>query len=280
MKYKIALTSLLLIITITCANARGLSIQKRLALLEQKFKVMKDGQTDVVDLVMQIQTLQDQMAQLKGIIEEQNHQIENLKEKQKLLYVDIDSRLQEIESRKTNVSLPDDELPGNEIVDQDINTPVNNATISSTDVVEVDENYGSPAVINEINTQDLPQNKYDLAFAHLRAGRYVESARGFEDFIQNYPNDELTDDAYYWLGESYYVKRLYPQSLSAFQSLYKKFPNSVKASDALLKIGYCYFEMDDMVKAKENLQNVIDQYPDTSIARLARNRIIQINREQ
>ena len=72
------------------------------------------------------------------------------------------------------------------------------------------------------------QEDYDSAFAHLRAGRFLESARAFEDFIQSYPQNELTDNAYYWLGESYYVKRQYPQALAAFQSLTTKFPDSSK----------------------------------------------------
>jgi TolA-binding protein len=81
------------------------------------------------------------------------------------------------------------------------------------------------------------------------------------------------------LGESYYVKRQYPQALAAFQSLTVKFPDSSKASDSWLKIGYSYYEMDDLAKAETNLQKVVDSYPNTSIARLAKNRLLQLRRD-
>ena len=81
------------------------------------------------------------------------------------------------------------------------------------------------------------------------------------------------------MGESYYVKRQYPQALSAFQTLTETFPDSSKAADSLLKIGYSYYEMDDFIKAEENLQKVIDSYPNSSLARLAKNRLRQLQRD-
>lgn len=253
------------------ASAKELSIQQRLASLEKQMKQQPQARNGSADIVMQNQVLQQQIAELKGIIEEQNHQIKNLKEKQKLLYIDLDSRLTEIESKS-----------------QGVNTATvqnNNANITQQPLtVEVDEDYGNSNVDTQVVDVQEPQlssyqDEYDIAFAHLRAGRFLVSARAFEDFVQKYPNNELTDNAYYWLGESYYVKRQYPQALSAFQALTNEFPSSDKAPDSWLKIGYSYFEMDDLVKAEENLQKVIDSYPGTSIARLAKNRLIQLQRD-
>lgn len=263
--------SLVLLITtmvfsVQAKRAKGPTIQQRLAKLEQQAKQQPSSTINVADLVIENEKLQQQVAQLKGTIEEQNHRIDSLQEKQKLLYLDIDSRLAELESNNSTHK--------NAV---DLTTP-------SAPKVEPQNNQEPKTTAMPVTDSSSPQlsgfqDEYDIAFAHLRAGRFLESARAFEDFIQKYPDNELTDNAYYWLGESYYVKRQYPQALAAFQSLTSKFPNSTKAPDSWLKIGYSYYEMDDLAKAEENLKKVINNYPNSSVARLAQNRLRQLQRD-
>ncbi|MCF6319289.1 MAG: tol-pal system protein YbgF [Proteobacteria bacterium] len=270
---KIVLVVVLVGVLSASASARELSIQQRLANLEKLVEQQPKNRNSSADIVLQNQVLQQQIAELKGVIEEQNHEIKNLKEKQKLLYIDLDSRLTDIESKSQSAS--------NQSSSQSSKT---NNTPQVPLTVEVDENYGATDVSTAVMDIQEPvlssyQDEYDIAFAHLRAGRFLVSARAFEDFVEKYPNNELTDNSYYWLGESYYVKRQYPQALAAFQTLTNRFPSSDKAPDSWLKIGYSYFEMDDLVKAEENLQKVIDTYPGSSIARLAKNRLLQLHRD-
>lgn len=270
---KLILSIVVICMLTASVNARELTIQQRLSNLEKLIEKQPKTRNSSADIVMQNQVLQQQMAELKGVIEEQNHEIKNLKEKQKLLYIDLDSRLTDIESKSQGVS--------NQSSTQGDNT---NNTPQPALTLKVDENYGKTDVSTTVMDIQEPvlssyQDEYDIAFAHLRAGRFLVSARAFEDFVEKYPNNELTDNSYYWLGESYYVKRQYPQALAAFQTLTSRFPASDKAPDSWLKIGYSYFEMDDLVKAEENLQKVIDAYPGSSIARLAKNRLLQLHRD-
>ena len=269
MKRKKLIVVLLSGVLVFTVNARDLSIQQRIANLETQLKKQSSNRTSAADLVVQNQKLQQQLAQLEGVIEEQNHQIQSLKEKQKLLYIDIDSRLVELEANAKQTTILNNQSP-QEMVDS-----------SAPKLVEVEQvqNNLTTQVIAERPVVSSAQDDYDIAFAHLRAGRFLESARAFESFIQKFPDNELTDNAYYWLGESYYVKRQYPQALSAFQSLTENFPNSSKAPDSWLKIGYSYYEMDDFAKADENLNKVINNYSHLPIARLAKNRLQQLQRD-
>lgn len=275
-KYHMIVMALIVIFS-THINARELSIQQRLAKVEKLLEQQSGSRTNTADVVIQNQKLQQQVAELKGIIEEQNYQIEKLKEKQKLLYIDMDSRLAELESGKVNSTAPP----------QGVNVATESDAIGSdidSSEGQMVENNSMNEVVDNNSMQQEPvlstfQDDYDIAFAHLRGGRFLESARAFEDFIQKYPNNELTDNAYYWLGESYYVKRQYPQALSAFMMLTDKFPDSAKAADSWLKIGYSYYEMDDFIKADETLKKVINNYPNTNIARLAKNRLRQLQRD-
>ncbi len=262
------------------ANSQNLSIQDRLKMLEQQ----SGGNANAGDLVIQIQQLQGQIAQLQGTLEEQNHQIEKLKERQKVLYVDMDSRLTHIE-QLNKVSVP----ANNELtVDSAANENTDSVKVI-VEEVEVREPIDAELTTNTLsNSAVSSQNdsvdpaiaaRYQDAFNQLKQGRFNESARAFEDFIQTYPNHQLTDNAYYWLGESYYVTRKYPLALAAFQNLKNNFPLSSKLADALLKIGYTYHELEDYQQAQAALEKVIQTFPNGSEARLAQNRLNLLKRE-
>ena len=203
------------------AQAQKMSIQDRLTRLEQQ--AGGTGGSNTADLVYQVQQLQQQIAQMQGTIEEQNHQINQLKDRQKVLYVDVDSRITHIEEAMGG-------QPKNELTED---SAINDTeTASATPVVTapvvrptVDAQI-STQTVNNANvtstaepTDSAAKTQYQTAFNELKAGRFNESARMFEDFIQAHPNDDLTDNAYYWLGESYYVSRNYPLALAAFQNL-------------------------------------------------------------
>ena len=279
----ITLTLLILLVG-PFANAQKMSIQDRLLKLERQAGT--SGAGNVADLVIQIQQLQTQIAQMQGTIEEQNFQINELKERQKVLYVDIDSRLAALE--KSDLA----QRPNNNnelVVDSAINdqgAQTQSVTLADPVVRESVDAQLSTNTLNQSNitaqsdaTDPAIQQQYQAAFDQLKAGRFNESASLFEDFIQQHPNHPLTDNSYYWLGESYYVTRNYPLALSAFQSLEQKFPLSSKLADSLLKIGYTYHELEDYQQAQQALNKVISSFPNESVARLAQNRLNLLRRE-
>ena len=274
----------LLLLTCQMASAEKLSIQDRILKLEQQSNNSNSGNT--ADLVIQLQQLQQQVAQLQGTIEEQNFQINELKERQKVLYVDIDSRLAALETHTMSQNTNNN---NNLVVDSAINdTPVKTQTVTLADPL-VRETVDAQLSTNTLSQPNISSSTdandpavdllYQTAFNQLKSGRFNESARLFEDFIQKYPNHELTDNSYYWLGESYYVTRNYPLALSAFQSLENKFPLSSKLADSLLKIGYTYHELEDYQQAAQALNKVVNSFPNESVARLAQNRLNLLKRD-
>jgi tol-pal system protein YbgF len=124
------------------------------------------------------------------------------------------------------------------------------------------------------------QAAYDAAFKSLTGGDYVAASRGFREYIQKYPNSALAPNAYYWLGESYYVTQNYQVSLQTFQTLLATYPASDKAPDALLKVGYAQAEMKQYEDAKATLTAVMNKYPGTTVARLAQSRMRAITLQE
>lgn len=117
-------------------------------------------------------------------------------------------------------------------------------------------------------TQD-EQSLYETAFNQLRNSQYAQAASQFEDFLRRYPGSTLTADAYYWLGESYYVQRQFEQARQIFLTLGAEYPNSSKLPDVMLKLGYIYSETGNTDQAREMLEKLIQTYPDTIAANLA-----------
>ena len=120
---------------------------------------------------------------------------------------------------------------------------------------------------------------YRQAFDQLQAGHYDDAIDAFSEFLQRYPEAPLAANAYYWLGEAYYVKRDFPAAREAFRQVVERFPASPKAADALLKLGYVAFEQGRWQDARRRLQAVVERFPGTRAAKLAADRLERMRRE-
>ncbi len=266
------------------AHAQRLSLAERVAKLEAEQG--QGGAQANIELVNQINALQSQLQNLQGQIEELRHQLDELKSHNKDQYIDLDSRIGRLEGRNPAVApaaagaanpngatMQDVQLGNPQAAQAPVPAAAPVAAPSQIPQAPVqaamtpDANAAAPAAAQD------PKSAYDAAFGALKDGRYAESARLFQAFIAQYPNDELTPNAYYWLGESYYVTQNYPVSLDTFRKLLAQFPNSQKAPDALLKVGYCQYEMKQWDQAQATLNQVVAQYPNTTVANLAQGRL-------
>ncbi len=65
-------------------------------------------------------------------------------------------------------------------------------------------------------------------------------------------------------------------ALPAFRKVVTNYGSSRKLPDALLKIGYCQVELGELGAARKTLADVVRQYPETTAARLASQKLEQI----
>lgn len=234
-------------------GAQTLSLGERVTRLEQQ----QSQQQGSVGLVNQVQDLQSQLQEMQGRIEELQHQVQELQKQNKDQYTDLDSRLGKLENR-------------NAVPATAASSAVPAAAVTTT--LPAPASTAAPAPVSSADAQVA----YDAAFKLLRGGDYVGASRRFRDFVQKYPDSALASNAYYWLGESYYVTQNYQPALDAFQTLLKQYPKSQKVPDALLKIGYSQDEMKKPDAARATLQSVVKQYPGTTVARLAQARLREL----
>ncbi len=82
-----------------------------------------------------------------------------------------------------------------------------------------------------------PKQAYETAYGYLLQRDYGSAESSFSDFLKRYPNDSLSGNAQYWLGETYFVRGQYKAAASAFLKGYQTYAQSGKAADSLLKLA-------------------------------------------
>jgi len=263
----------------------------------------------LLDMFELLESLKKEVNFLRGKIEVQTYTLERLKEKQRELYTDIDNRLQRAESNKFKVRLSSPIEVIEPIANQDGSSPlkivepianqnsssplevlepiVNQNSLSPKIfsgeqglIVETDSEFIDKKVINAEKKVFDPQNAeavYQRAFNLLKKSQYDQAKKAFKNFLKNYPESDYSDNAQYWLGETNYVMQKYDIAINEYQALLSIFPNSKKVSHALLKIGYSYAELGNVSDAEKILIEVVQEYPGTTAARLAEERLRKIS---
>jgi tol-pal system protein YbgF len=213
----------------------------------------------LVELSSEIERLRSETSALRGEIETLRFETENSDSRQRELYVDVDRRLQSLETAPRAFEPPPSAQPP----------------------------FGAPAATGAAAGASAPpparptgsdEQNYQAAFDLISARKYAEAGAGFETFLAQFPTSPLADNAQYWLAETHYVRGQFAEALPEFRKVIEQYPQSAKLPDALLKIGYCQIELGDRNAARTSLQEVMRQFPDTTAARLASQRLSSLPR--
>lgn len=116
-------------------------------------------------------------------------------------------------------------------------------------------------------------DRYQAAFALMRAAKYDESIKLFEAFLSKNPESSLASNASYWAGEGYLIRKEYDKALDAFHVILDSYPDSSKVPDALLRSADSLASLKKVSEARVYYQKVLDIYPDSGAAKSAQKRI-------
>lgn len=117
------------------------------------------------------------------------------------------------------------------------------------------------------------QAAYEAPIALFRSGKYKEAAEGFSLFLDAYPDSVLAPEARFYRGSSQYATKDFKASIAGLQELISTSPQDPRAADALLIIAANQIELDNLAGAKASLQRIVNEYPDTSAAQTAKDRL-------
>lgn len=274
---------------------------------------------EVLNALNDVQALQSEVRELRDLVERQEFELQKLTTRQSDLYDDLDRRLRTQERSEmasgavapagSNLSSPNYSNvqgvtvpPGGTGLSSGTLSPVTStATLGGSSGQVVAPSTTVPTVgslpattagqqgIQSQSTASLPQtggavsgsaqDAYDQAFSLLKQSRYADAVQAFELFIRDYPNNDLTDDAYYWLAEARYVTRDFEAALNGFRNVTTRFPNSQRVPASYLKIGYIQYEIGAYVDARETLTYILKNFPTHRVAVSAETRLKKMDRE-
>ncbi len=122
-----------------------------------------------------------------------------------------------------------------------------------------------------------PQALYDTAYNDYLQGNFDLAILGFRQYSETYPATDLTDNAAYWIGESYYSQDKFQKAIDQFDIVLDRFQGSDRAPSAILKKGYAYLELGQRAPGIVQLQKVACEFSSTDEAHLAKTRLEEMD---
>lgn len=202
---------------------------------------------------VRLNDMEGQLRDLTGRVEEVSFSLQRFEDRLEKLVADVDFRLAALErSTSPGAAMPPAEIPsaqrgegaaGDRPADPDpVREPTGTANLLPA---------GSAA------------EQYQEAQRLLTQGRYEDAEAALRTFLDRHPENQLSDNARYWLGESYYVRKRYEEAASAFLDNYKRGENGSKAPDNLLKLGLSLSALNKEKEACVAINKLLREYPDS-----------------
>lgn len=220
------------------------------------------------EMVFMLQQLQDEVRTLRGIVEQQQYRLEQLDVQQRDRYRDMDRRISVLLQ-----ALPDTgvAVAGAAAAVSELSGVAASGAVASDPVA----GEQAAAVVPELPAaasapSSQSQAAYDAAFAQVRQRDFAAAEAAFKAFLRDYPDSQLQANAWYWLGEVYLAQQKSAESRTAFTRVIEQFTTHTKAADALYKLGVLAGREGDAGKARQLMQRVVQTYPQSSAADLAR----------
>jgi len=187
-----------------------------------------------LDLIyLKIRALEQEIATLRNLIEENTYLIERYQELQQQRYLDLDKRLH---------SLLSGELE--ELNEQSLN-------------------------LNDLNsTEEI--DLYKEALELFEVSRYAEAIEVFRDLIISFPEGSYSADAYFWSGELYLAQEQLEDAREHYLVVAEKFKDHDRVADCLYKLGVIEKVLLNNEAANSYFSRLISEYPDTGAAELAK----------
>lgn len=198
------------------------------------------------ELFLQLQQLQEEVARLRGTLEEQQYEIQQLKQQSLERYQDLDSRLSA--APQAPAQAPVAPAVGASGAAPAAQAPAANAA------------PGDPA---------KEKLFYDAAFDLIKAKDFAKADQAFTAFLRKYPSSQYAGNAQYWLGEVKLAQGDLQGAGRAFAQVSQSYPQHQKVADSLYKLADVEQRLGNAAKAKGIHQQVVAQYPGTSAAQLA-----------
>ncbi len=222
---------------------------------------------------MRIYDLEKDIKNLTASIEDMLFQIDDLSLKissYESMFTSLESKIIEVKENNNK------DLIQNNDVQNEINEKNTLGSLKiSTEVTSSDENNNiDNSQLTKTREEELsPEDQFQSAFDNIRKKNWKEAKSSLINFIDKYPDNQLSGSAHYWLGELYILEKEYRDAALILAEGFQKYPKSIKAPDMLFKLSQSLYNVDKMNESCNTLEKFIIDYPKNKYSKKAKKQI-------
>lgn len=208
----------------------------------------------VMLLMQQLQQYEQDLSELRGVVEEMRHEMEQMREASRERYLDLDGRINAVAGAAASTGAAPDAAAGQG---------------SATDSAEP-----SPPA----NDEKADRKAYMTARDLLLDRKFDQAGDSFRQYLNDYPAGQFRDWSWFWLGKIA-LSKAEPDTKTAeqaFQTVVNDFPQSTKVPSALYQIAILEANTGDTSRARVTLNKLVKQFPESSEAPLAKDMLEQL----
>ena len=183
-------------------------------------------------LYKKIEVLEEEIRDLRNILEENSILVDRSLELQQQRYLDLDARILEI------------------------------SKISSENPSSVD------GYAQYLDTEE--KELFKSALILFEESRFAEALEIFSQIIITFPDGSFTADAYFWSGELFLAQEMFEDAKLSFKNVVDNFYQHSRTPDSLFKLGEIYRIEGDVERSLEFYNKVREDFPDSGASQLAK----------
>lgn len=188
------------------------------------------------DIYSQLEAMQQEIGQLRGMVESQRNEIELMRKQQRDRYLDLDRRLS-LGSQKQDSELDSEVASSNE----------------------------------GVASFKAEKDAYKAAQAYVKSKDLAKAETELKNFLRQFPKGDYAPHAYYWLGlvQMALPKPKLDDAQKNFETVLKNYPNHSKVPATMFKLGTLHDSKGDKKEATSLLNKVISDYKGSAAAELS-----------
>ena len=200
--------------------------------LLSSFTIFSEENESLELLYKKIEVLEEEIRDLRNILEENSILVDRSLELQQQRYLDLDARILEISKISS-------EKPSS---------------------VDGDAQY--------LDTEE--KELFKSALILFEESRFAEALEIFSQIIITFPDGSFTADAYFWSGELFLAQEMFEDAKLSFKNVVDNFYQHSRTPDSLFKLGEIYRIEGDVERSLEFYDQVKDDFPDSGASQLAK----------
>jgi tol-pal system protein YbgF len=200
--------------------------------LLSSFTIFSEENESLELLYKKIEVLEEEIRDLRNILEENSILVDRSLELQQQRYLDLDARILEL------------------------------SKIYSEKPSSVDEDA------QYLDTEE--KELFKSALILFEESRFAEALEIFSQIIITFPDGSFTADAYFWSGELFLAQEMFEDAKLSFKNVVDNFYQHSRTPDSLFKLGEIYRIEGDIERSLEFYNRVNEDFPDSGASQLAK----------